>query len=173
MRRERSIHRYGAAALVVSVLALGACATSGSGRGELQTVGKQREGDVEFAWIAEPDATRGDISATLPDGRVFRGTFLQITSSTLTSDVSPYWTTWGHAWYGGYGYPLMYYDYPGFVRTYSGRVIAQLEGPGEERMRCAFVLARPEDGPASGGMGDCEISTGEQIEYATLRGQDD
>ena len=59
----------------------------------------------------------------------------------------------------------------GAVHPLTGRVIATLTGPDGQRMRCNFQLADPEAGPQSGGMGDCELSTGERIEDATLRGQ--
>ena len=153
---------------VLASLALGACATSGIGSGRLVSPGKPgAEGAVELAWRAAPDATRGTLRAVLPDGRVFEGELLQITHTTLDRELSPYVATWRAPWYG-WGY-VGVEDRTTFVRHYSGRVIAVLEGPAGERMRCRFVLARPEDGPESGGQGDCELSTGEHIEYAVLR----
>lgn len=160
-----------AAACAIAAGAVAGCATSGYGSGRVEAPGKpEAEGEATFRWTADADATRGTIRAALPDGRIFRGDFLQVTSTTVAQDLSPYWASWGGPWYGwGYGGP---YDYTTFVRHYSGRVIAQLEGPNGERMRCRFLLARPEDGPQSGGVGDCELSSGETIAYATLRGEE-
>lgn len=143
------------------------CATSGYGSGRVDAPGKPgAEGEATFTWRAEANATRGTIRATLPDGRTFTGSFMQVTSATMVQDISGYWGAGG--W--GYGGP---YDSTAFVRHYSGRVLAQLDGPSGERMRCHFQLGRPEDGPQSGGIGSCELSSGERIEYATLRGEDD
>lgn len=143
------------------------CATSGVGSGRVDAPGKpDAEGEATFTWRAEADATRGTIRATLPDGRVFRGRFVQATSATMVQDIGGYWGADG--W--GYGGP---YDSTAFVRHYSGQVLAQLEGPSGERMRCNFQLARPEDGPQSGGIGECQLSSGERISYATLRGEEE
>ncbi|WP_157068911.1 hypothetical protein [Sandaracinus amylolyticus] len=152
--------------LGASALALVAgCATSGGGSGTLET-GKPGEASepVAFQWNAAPDATRGTIRAELMDGRDFSGEFLQVTTETRATDLDPYWDVWGGPWYG-------MADDTAFIRQYTGRVIAQLTGPEGERMRCHFQLADPEAGPQSGGMGDCELSTGERIQDAMLRGQ--
>lgn len=157
---------------LVACLAAAGCATSGVGRGQVEAPGKpEAEGEAVFVWRADADARRGTIEAVLPDGRDFRGTFLQVTSATVAQDLGPGYSTWAGPGYG-WGY-MSGYDHSSFVRHYTGRVIAQLDGPDGETMRCVFQLARPEDGPASGGMGDCELSGGERIEYATLRGEDD
>ena len=150
------------ALLLFTGLAAAGCATSGVGSGQLETPGGPPTGEaVFFTWQAEPAATRGNIQASLPDGRAFRGKFIQITSTTQRVDLDPYWSGWS-TWGG--------YDSTGFARHYSGRVIAQLHGPGTQRMRCHFQLAVPEQGPASGGIGECELSTGERVAYAELRG---
>lgn len=169
-RAARALAMRTTIAAVLGALGLCACATSGVGSGRLVSPGKpESEGPVELTWRAAPDATHGTISAILPDGRTFQGDFLQVTQTTLDRDLRPYWSSWGSPWYG-WGYAGAY-DTVTFVRHYSGRVIAQLEGPSGEHMRCRFVLARPESGPQSGGQGECELSTGERIDYAVLRGE--
>ncbi|MDQ3032634.1 MAG: hypothetical protein M3Y87_09475 [Myxococcota bacterium] len=144
------------------------CATSGIGSGELTTPGKTGgDGTVLFAWDAGTDSTNGDIRAVLPDGRVFDGRFLQVTATTTTQQLGPYWAGWGPwtGWSGGWAG-----GGTGFVTHYTGRVIATLEGPEGQRMRCQFQLEDPPDGPESGGMGNCELSTGEVVRYAVLTG---
>lgn len=149
---------------VIAGLAAG-CGTSGVGSGTLESAGKpEREGDVEFTWTADAEATRGTLQAVLPDGRMFSGNFMQITSTTVGDDLDGYWTGWNGSWDG-------MSDGPEFVRQYSGHVIGQLTGPDGERMRCRFQLAEPEEGPASGGMGECDLTSGETIDDATLRGE--
>jgi hypothetical protein len=155
------------------MLAAQACATSGLGSGVLVTGGQASPGSVLFAWRASPDATRGTISAALPDGREFSGDFLQVTSTTVAQDLRPYYGGWygGGYGYGGYGYGGYgsgVYGSRAYIRRYTGHVIAQLASPSGERMRCDFQLARPENGPRSGGAGQCEISDGTRIEYAEL-----
>lgn len=168
----RRLSRLMAMAVWAGAASVSGCATSGVGSGQVIAPGKPgAEGDAVFTWEAEADATQGTIRAALPDGRVFTGRFVQVTSVTSAHGFGPDDE-------GLYGAP---YRWDGasagvsdaFVRTHSGRVLAQLEGPGDERMRCQFVLAQPEAGPASGGIGDCQLSTGERIGYATLRGEDE
>lgn len=161
---------------VVLSLSLAACSSSGWGSGTLASPGKPGgEGPVVFRWSAGADATSGPIAAVLPDGRRFEGRFVQATSATLDQSWGPVGVGWvgpgyGYGWGGSWAYDP-YYDSYGYVRHYSGRVIAQLRGPENELMRCFFVLEDPYDGPEEGGMGECELSTGERIDFATLRGE--
>lgn len=157
-------------ALAIAVLAASAagCATSGIGSGSLHSPGKpDGDGAVRFAWDAGVDSTDGEIRAVLPDGRVYEGRFLQVTSTTTMPQLGPYWGGWGpwNGWSGGWTG-----GGTGFVTHYTGRVIATLQGSDGERMRCRFQLEDPAAGPAAGGMGDCELSTGEVIRYAVLSG---
>jgi hypothetical protein len=150
----------------IVVLAHG-CMTQGTGAGLLVTGGRARStSNVSFAWRASPDATRGTITAALPDGRVFTGDFRQVTANA-TQDVPV--QPWSDSWNGtGFDSGVSMYSRSAYVRRYSGHVIAELQGPNHQRMRCDFVLSRPENGPAAGGMGQCELSNGERIDYATL-----
>jgi hypothetical protein len=156
---------------VVLALSAGACSTSGVGSGLLAvpngtTAAAAAHGNrsVRFNWRASNDATRGTMQAVLPDGRTFEGTFIQANTATQSTDVGPYIGGAGWVSYGaGYGGPY-------FARRYSGRVVGVLRGPGNEQMMCEFDLAVPERGPSGGGIGSCELSTGERIDYADLRG---
>lgn len=165
--------------MVVVLFALAGCATSGTGRGLLEATGKPGEapGSVQFVWRAEPDATNGTISATLPDGRVFSGRFVSETSATrVSSGGDPFLGSYGYTWPGSYGRSdAPYWIHSGggstIVRTYTGRVSAVLVEPGGERMSCEFELTRPTEGPAAGGSGACQTSGGEQITSAVLQGE--
>lgn len=159
--------------IVVCCLSLAACGSSGYGSGRLAAPGKPNEGPVVFRWSAGADPTSGPITAVLPDGRRFDGRFMQVTSATLDQYWGPVGVGWvgpGYGWGGTWAYDP-YYDTYGYVRHYSGRVVAQLRGPEDELMRCYFVLEDPYEGPEKGGMGQCELSTGEHIDFATLRGE--
>jgi hypothetical protein len=150
---------------------LGGCATTGTGQGTLAETGKpEGAGDVAFEWRSGADTTRGTIAATLPDGRTFEGQFVQLVEDVQPEDLGQYWSDLGAPgvrWGSGYGF-----EPPTTVRERTQRVVAQLQGPGGTRMRCQFDLAAPDRGPASGGFGACDLSTGETIERATLSGED-
>jgi hypothetical protein len=44
------------------------------------------------------------------------------------------------------------------VKTYSGRVLANLHSPSGDHMRCRFTLISPQRGMAGGGEGRCQLS---------------
>lgn len=164
-----------ATVLLSSALLVGGCATSGMGTGQLQSPAKpDSEGPVSFRWRTGMNTSEGDISAVLPDGREFSGRFMQVTSATVSQHLDA-WSPVGAPYYGGgrggaYWEPV---DATSFATYYSGRIIAQLQGPDGEAIRCMFVLEDPVAGPQSGGLGDCQLSTGERIGYARLVGDDD
>lgn len=168
--RERWPARHALALLACAALFACGCATSGVGTGRLVSPGKpEAEGNVRFGWRAGMDTTQGDIAATLPDGRRFEGRFLQVTSATVAQQFDA-WSTLGAPYYGNwrggaYWEPV---DASSFVTHYTGRVLAQLAGPNDELMRCTFLLEDPVAGPQSGGLGDCELTTGERIDFAQL-----
>lgn len=170
--KARSVERSLRGALVLIVAFGYACTTTGMGTGLLASPGKpEAEGPVNFRWNSGLDTTNGDISAVLPDGRIFRGRFLQVTSSTVAQHFDA-WTPLGAPYYGGgrggvYWEPV---DAATFATYYSGRILAQLDGPEGEVMRCVFALEDPVAGPREGGLGDCELTTGERIGYARLMG---
>jgi hypothetical protein len=163
-------------ALVLAVILLG-CRQQGTGGGDLMSApqptsgAEQTLGHVNFTWKTKKgDPANGKISATMSDGRVFQGTFVQVTSTSETTDFSPYWNAWTNP---TWGVPGPWYGGPAttgaFVTYYSGRVLAHLTEPSGTKMRCTFSLKRPEDGLAGGATGDCQLSTGESVFGATLR----
>jgi hypothetical protein len=169
--RDRRQSRWQALALLVSAaFFIAGCASAGVGTGRLASPGKpEAEGPVSFQWNAGLDTTEGDISAALPDGRRFRGRFVQVTTNTVAQGLDA-WSTVGAPYYGNwrggaYWEPV---DARSFVTLYTGRVLAQLDGPDGEVMRCTFLLEDPVAGPQSGGLGDCELSTGERVDFAQL-----
>jgi hypothetical protein len=48
------------------------------------------------------------------------------------------------------------------VKTYSGRVLANLHSEDGEHMRCRFTLISPSRGMAGGGEGRCQLSENDQ-----------
>jgi hypothetical protein len=172
--KTKGFERFLRSTLLLSVALCCACTTAGVGTGLLASPGKpEAEGSVDFRWSSGFDTTHGDISAVLPDGRVFTGRYLQMTSSSV-SQYFDAWSPLGAPYYGG-GLGGVYWEpinAAAFATYYSGRVLAQLDGPEGEMMRCVFALEDPVAGPRKGGLGDCELTTGERIGYGRLMRND-
>jgi hypothetical protein len=136
----------------VAMLSLAACQTAGTGSGRVRGTAKP----VAFTWEST-DSVSGNITATFGTGRVYRGTYFQITSDTRVDRLAPLWDGWDrsrrNAWrYWGHD------PGPQFVKTYSGRVLANLHTDEGEHMRCRFTLISPSRGMSGGGEGRCELS---------------
>src|SRR4030095_3261494 len=119
--------------VAASMAALAACTTMGTG------IGREREshGSVAFNWTSK-DAVSGTMTATLTGDQVYTGPFFQITSETRGETLAPLWLGWRRGWYdwpywGGYAAPE-------FQTRYSGKVVANLDGPDGNHMRCRFHL---------------------------------
>jgi hypothetical protein len=139
------------------VLAAG-CTTMGTGFGSTAS----GSSPVTFNWKSS-DSVSGTMNARLSNGAAFAGRFFQITSNTSVDTLGPLWAGWGRRglWAGDWGY----WDAgPEFVTHYSGRVLANLDGPGGEHMRCKFRLVDPAGGMAGGGQGECQLPDGKSIE---------
>ena len=139
----------------VAALTLPACETTGSGTGAGNVRGTSKP--VAFTWEST-DSTSGTITATFGTGRVFTGNYFQITRDTRVERLEPLWDGWGRP-YGRNTW--RYWDRNSetqFVKTYSGRVLANLHDERGEYMRCRFSLISPARGMAGGGAGRCEMS---------------
>lgn len=139
----------------LALASLAACATTGAG------VGTTRENHlpVKFNWNSDSSASSGNISATLANGEAFDGKFFQVTSETRVDRLEPLWVGWRARrdwpfWDAG----------PDFVKHYSGRVVANLQGAQGEHMRCSFRLINPSSGMAGGGAGRCQVPGGETVD---------
>ena len=139
--------------LALAALALGACQTAGTGSGHVRGTNKP----VAFTWQST-DSVSGNMTATFGNGRVFSGTYFQITQDTRVDSLDPLWDGWGrpyrrHSWrYWGAE------SRSDFMKTYSGRVLANLHADDGEHMRCRFTLISPSRGMAGGGEGRCQLS---------------
>jgi len=136
------------------------CKTRGGGEG------RTPEGDVRvtFEW-EQSNPTSGQLRASLakPDGtlEIYRGPFFQITRESRVESLSPLWAGWYPGWVGwSYWGPV---PESAFITHYSGRVVANLEGPDNQRMRCEFRLLRASAGMKGGGEGRCQLASGETI----------
>jgi hypothetical protein len=156
----RLIRRAAGTGFLVSTLAcallLCACQTAGTGSGNVRGTRKP----VAFTWQST-DSVSGDITATFGTGRVFKGTYFQITRDTRVDRLEPLWYGWGSRRRGPWRYWAANPG-PEFVKTYSGRVLANLHTDDGEHMRCRFTLISPQRGMAGGGEGRCQLSESDQ-----------
>jgi hypothetical protein len=154
-----------AALAVGTSLLLGACATSGTGSGELIRSSKPAQA-VPFAWKSTDGGITGTLTATLPGG-AYSGRFVQVTRQTQSDAMVPMWGGWQPGWsdwpYWGYGSPVAF-DATQFTTVYSGKVIANLSSPSGSLMRCRLHMLQPAQGMAGGGMGECQILNGATIQ---------
>ena len=153
-----------ALALAMTLVALAACTTSGIGGGQLMLAGGGEQA-VVFNWRSTDGAISGSMSAQLPE-ETFSGRFFQITRQTRSETLAPLWTHWNPGWYDWpYWGGVVQAPYPmvQFITHYSGKVVATLESPGNQRMRCRFHLAEPARGMLGGGEGECQLSGGRVI----------
>jgi len=146
----------------LALAALSGCETTSAGTGSGNVRGTQKP--VAFTWQST-DSNSGDITATFGSGRVFTGDYFQITRETRVDHLDPLWDGWGHPYRRSSGWRYWSADPgPEFVKTYSGRVLANLHSEDGEHMRCRFTLVNPSRGMAGGGEGHCQLSeSGKEI----------
>lgn len=154
------------------VSALVACTTTGTGGGHLVGAGA-RDQAVAFGWKSTDGGISGSMTAALP-GQSFQGRFFQITEQTRSEVLSPLWLHWRNGWHDWpyWGGPLGGPPYPTtqFITHYSGQVVATLEAPDGQHMRCRFHLMAPARGMSGGGEGECQLGDGALVR-ATFAGQ--
>ena len=172
MQKNRAAARLAGswlAALTLAVSALlTACTTTGMGGGQLMGAGADEQA-VVFTWRSTDGAISGTMNAQLPN-ETYTGRFFQITRQTRSEVLAPLWTHWSLGWYdwpywGGVAQGPYPYPYPTvqFITHYSGKVVATLESPGNQRLRCRFHLAEPARGMLGGGEGECQLTGGRVV----------
>ena len=162
MRTCTERQRGGVGALVLVAAALAGCSTMGTGTGSVSPTGAP----VSFAWKGGASGSTGTMSATV-EGQIFNGPYLQVTHEVQTQDFYPMWWGWRWGWADWYGWRGWYGPPPGptvgYATIYSGHVLANLQAPDGERMRCNFYLNSPNQGMTGGGQGECELSNGHTV----------
>ena len=142
--------------IALACLAFTACETQhGAGTGSGNVRGSQKP--VAFTWQGEGENS-GDITATFGTGRVFKGSYYQISRDSRVERLDPLWDGWkGSSRKSAWRYWAA--DSRGdFVKTYNGHVLANLHSEDGEYMRCRFTLKTPSRGMAGGGDGRCQLS---------------
>lgn len=159
------------ALLAVLSTLLAACTTTGTGGGQVAVAGGQEQ-PVAFTWTSTDGGISGSMTAILP-GQTFQGRFFQITQQTRGDSLTPLWLHWRHGWHD---WP--YWGHPGgppyattqFITHYTGKVVATLEAPDQQRMRCRFHMIEPVRGMSGGGEGQCQLTDGRTVR-ASFAGQ--
>ena len=152
--------------VLVIALVLSGCVSTGQMNGRLSVPGQPVAG-VTFKFVSDRFGEGGTLSTTLPGGESFSGTYLQITSTTSTDVVEPFFVGWDPYWagWGPFGEPWFDGgDHTVFRTNYSGKVVATLFGSGGNTMRCRFRLSDPPSALSGGGVGECQLSKGGKID---------
>jgi hypothetical protein len=153
-----AIHRLKTATAAAALLSLAACATMGTGGGELERKGHS-DVPVLFSWQSDDGGISGTMVATLPDA-TYKGRFFQITQHTQASFIAPLWSGWTVGWYDwpywGFG-AWSPYDGVQFITRYTGKVVANLQTQDGRHMRCRLHMSSPSRGMSGGGEGECQV----------------
>lgn len=159
---RRSVSGAAFALVLAASAGLTACTTMGVGTG--QAAG----GDVNatFAWTSQ-GATDGVMTANLSTGESYQGRFFQVTQQSTVDNLAPLWVGWGGR--GRWGGWNSWGPDSSVVTKYTGQVLANLQGP-KGYIRCHFVLARPAEGMAGGGIGTCQLPSGTIIDAEFPKG---
>lgn len=125
---------------------------------------------LEMEFVTDTFGMNGMMTVTMPSGEVFRGRYAQISSTSGSDTLGTAWGGWG-VWepywkdWGPHGSPWVSGDdFATFVQNYSGKVVATLFGDRGGTMRCRFQLADPGEGLAGGAVGQCQTSSGHDLE---------
>ena len=154
------------AAVVALGLALGACTTMGTGTGSTSS----DDQPVSFNWTSKDGGVTGTMSALLPNGTAYNGPYLEITHTAQSTQFAPMWEGWHRGWSDwGYGFGP-FADFEGTTTTYSGKVVANLQGTDAQHMRCRFDLNDPPSGMGGGGQGKCQVAGGATIDASFSHG---
>jgi hypothetical protein len=155
--------RYSVALSLLAGTTLG-CA-SGAVTGQVTQAG-QPGAPLSMTWSSGLFGESGKISAVMPDGERFSGTYQVVMPGMTRTSLDPAWN--GDApgddqgeidnsmWGAGK-------DTMTFVRTYENKAVATLKGDRGTRMLCRFNLDAGGAGMGGGGTGECQTSRGAKI----------
>ena len=164
--RRATYRKLALAATACAGLALMACTSMGTGSGAASPGGAP----VAFAWTSKDGGTTGTMTANLKDGAAYSGPFVQMTSTVRIETLEPIWRGWRRGWndWGYWGRGGAFPD-TAFATQYTGKVVANLQGPGDQRMRCRFHLNTPQAGTCGGGQGECQLGSGTTVDAVFTR----
>jgi len=159
--------RRNAGRAVVIPLAAGALLGCASGplTGHVTLPG-QAAMPLTMTWNSGPFGGSGKMSALMPDGERFSGTYTVVSPGMSRSSLDPAWTgdepgdnqgqiddsLWGAG-----------RDHFTFTKAYENKAVATLKGDRGTTMLCRFNLDVGSAGMGGGGTGECQTSKGAKI----------
>lgn len=163
--RARSSKRVWMAGILAGAgVVVSGCAASGTAAGALEP--GAAPGPVAFEWEqSRLIPSQGEIRASFPDGRDYRGTYSQITHPYLDDGGEPGWLVGDRP---AYDQDFIATDLVRAEDVYTYRVFADLVNERGETLRCRFTLHEPSQGMAGGGTGECATDDGERIREVVL-----
>jgi hypothetical protein len=138
---------------------------SGPVTGRVAVAG-QAAAPLTMTWNSGLFGESGKMSAVMPDGERFSGTYKVVKPGMSHTSLEPAWS--GDApgdqqgeiddsmWGAGR-------DTVAFIRTHENKAIATLKGDRGTRMLCRFNLEAGGAGMGGGGTGECQTSKGAKI----------
>ncbi len=136
--------------LLALTTALAGCA-SGPVTGRVTTPGAPA-GPLSMTWTSGMFGESGKMSAVMPDGERFAGTYQVLTPGISRASLGPTWT--GEATAEAQG---------DIDDSFWGAAIATLRGERGTTMLCRFKLDAGGAGMGGGGSGECQTSKGAKI----------
>jgi len=150
------------------VLGLAMAGLAGCASGQMMGWVTQRgasDGPLNMTWTSGVWGESGKVSAVMPDGERFSGTYQVVTPGLSPSILGPGWNSeatdetqgdiddsfWGAA------------RDPAFVQRYQNKAVATLRGDRGSTMLCRFHLDAGGAGMGGGGKGECQTSRGAKI----------
>jgi len=155
-------------AMATSILLLAGAAlgcASGPVTGRVSVAG-QPATPLNMTWNSGLFGESGKITAVMPDGERFSGTYQVVKPGMTRTSMDPAWT--GDApgdqqgtiddsmWGAGR-------DTMAFMRSYENKAVATLKGDRGTTMLCRFNLDAGGAGMGGGGTGECQTSRGAKI----------
>ena len=150
------------------VLGLAIAGLAGCASGQMMGWVTQRgtsDGPLNMTWTSGIWGESGKMSAVMPDGERFSGTYQVVTPGFSRATLGPDWngeatdetqgdiddSFWGAA------------RDPAFVERYQNKAVATLRGDRGSTMLCRFHLDAGGAGMGGGGKGECQTSRGAKI----------
>ena len=152
-----------AAISLLTGAALGCASGDVTGRVAL---GGQPAAPLNMTWRSGLFGESGKMSAVMPDGERFSGTYQVVKPGMSRSSLDPAWTGDAPADHQGEIDDSMWgvgRDTAAFIRTYENKAVATLMGDRGTRMLCRFNLDAGGAGMGGGGGGECQTSKGAKI----------
>ena len=133
------------------------------------TLPGQPAAPLTMTWSSGLFGESGKMSAVMPDGERFSGTYTVVSPGTKRGSLEPAWTgdepgenqgqiddsMWGAG-----------RDHIAFTKTYENKGVATLKGDRGTTMLCRFNLLAGGAGMGGGGTGECQTSRGAKISAA-------